>query len=68
MFSALSILLFILLLPFLMIFYIPIRMARVRGRSTFIWFVLTLFLTPITTIILLAILGDGRAVRRVRVC
>ena len=54
------------MLPFLLIFYIPLRMARVRGRSVFIWFVLTLFLTPVITIPLIAILGDGYMNRRGR--
>ena len=66
MFTALGILGWLILLPFLLIFYIPLRMARVRGRSVFIWFVLTLFLTPLITIPLIAILGDGYAYRRAR--
>lgn len=66
MLTVLGILGIILILPALLIFYIPLRMARVRGRSVFIWFVLSLFLTPIITMIMLAILGDGYQNRRMR--
>lgn len=39
---------------------IPVNMATKRGRSGFGWFVFTLIITPIWTIIILAILGDSK--------
>lgn len=39
---------------------IPARMARERGRSEVGWVLLTWCLSPIWTIILLAILGDTK--------
>ena len=39
---------------------IPVNLATKRGRSGFGWFVFTLIITPIWTIIILAILGDSK--------
>lgn len=63
--ASLSVFMLILIfLPLILILYIPVRMAYVRGRSRFIWLVLSIFLTPLVTILLLAILGDGYRNRR----
>ena len=49
-------------IAFVLLFWviIPVNMATKRGRSGFGWFVFTLIITPIWTIIILAILGDSK--------
>ena len=48
-----------LLLVWLLYFYIPIKMARERGRSTTASVLLCFILSPILTYIILALLGDS---------
>lgn len=38
-------------------FWLPASMAEDRGRSAFGWVILTLFLSPVVTIIALLVLG-----------
>lgn len=50
----------LLLLPGILFYlWIPGRMASKRGRSSLGWIFLTFFTTPVTTILLLLVLGDS---------
>ena len=53
----------IFVIVFILLFWviIPVNMATKRGRSGIGWFIFTIFITPIWTIIILAILGDSKA-------
>lgn len=50
-------------IAFVLLFWvvIPVNMALKRGRSGIGWFIFTLFISPLWTIIFLAILGDSKA-------
>lgn len=51
---------FIVALMYWMLFYLPITMAKRRGRSPIGWVLLFWFITPLWGAIALKILGDSR--------
>ena len=51
---------FALLIIYLLLIYLPMTMARKRGRSVFGWILLFWILNPLWGAILLLILGDSR--------
>ena len=51
---------FALLIIYLLFIYLPMTMARKRGRSVFGWILLFWILNPLWGAILLLILGDSR--------
>ena len=51
---------FAFLIIFLLLIYLPMTMARKRGRSVFGWILLFWILNPLWGAILLLILGDSR--------
>ena len=51
---------FAFLIIFLLFIYLPMTMARKRGRSVFGWILLFWILNPLWGAILLLILGDSR--------
>lgn len=55
----LAIMAIVLVLIFIgVIFYIPITMAKSRGRSIFAWLLFSIIFSPILTIIILFFMGD----------
>ena len=51
----------VLLLIILFLHYLPIPMAKKRGRSSFLWFLWGIVLSPILALPLLLILGEKQA-------
>lgn len=51
---------FVVALMFWLLFYLPITMAKRRGRSPIGWVLLFWFITPLWGVIALMILGDSR--------
>lgn len=54
-------LIFLLLILFLLYIYLPIRMARRRGRSVWGSLLLFWFTSPLLGIIILLVLGDSES-------
>ena len=50
----------VMVLIFLCLFYLPIPMAKKRGRNPYLWFLWGLILSPILALPLLLILGQKR--------
>lgn len=57
--SIISMIIALLLILWLYIF-IPVRMARKRGRSAIGWVLLFLIISPLWGIIILLVLGDSK--------
>ena len=51
---------FVVALMFWLLFYLPITVAKRRGRSPIGWVLLFWFITPLWGVIALMILGDSR--------
>lgn len=54
-------LIFLLLILFLLYIYLPIRMARRRGRSVWVSLLLFWFTSPLLGILILLVLGDSES-------
>lgn len=54
-------LIFAFLLLFLLYIYLPIRMARRRGRSVWVSLLLFWFTSPLLGILILLVLGDSES-------
>lgn len=51
----------------IMLYVIPVKMAKKRGRSQFGWFVFSIFLSPILAMVFLALLGESEEGRHQRI-
>ena len=56
-----------IVLTIIMLYYIAVYMANKRGRSTLNWFLLSLLYSPITSIIILLLIGETKEKWRERI-